>query len=260
MWRKTAVAAALAVVTASCATTSFGPGDPKKLPKDPSPTLGGAITYVEAFVDHYRDRANSAANGRQWFEIPAFLGVFGGAVASASGGSDGGLIGAGVSSVATASNGYYAPKAKAALYRQAADAMSCVLLVGNGLTPYQSSLTTKSLVSGQDDRAVFLEMQGAAWSIERILAERLSNAGALPDAAGLAAEYEKLVAERTAKKAEAVNAVTASGTNTAEVAAIAANSAGADAARASLAAQSVALAARLQFHADLQLCVLRMKG
>lgn len=240
---------------ASCATASFGPGTPGP-PTVTTQDLAGGIAYIDTFVVLYRQRANAAANGRQWFEIPAFLGIFGGAVASASGGSDGGLIGAGVASLANAGNDYYAPRTKAGLYRQAFDAMSCVQQVGAGLQAFDASQRALIVSNAGENQRIYLEMRAAAWGIERILAERLSNTGALPDAAGLAAEYEKLVAERQAKGAEA--AALAQTTAARKFAALAS---GADpsAIRAEEAVETAARTAALQLHANLQLCVLRMK-
>lgn len=245
-------AAISALALSSCATTSFGPGTPLA-PTVTSRDLAGGIAYVGTFVSLYRDRANAAANGRQWFEVPAFLAVFGGAVASATGGSDGGLIGAGVASLANAGNGYYAPRTKAALYRQAGDAMVCVQQVGSGLQAYSITQKTMALAGAGGELTTYLEMQGAAWAIERILGERLSNTGALPDAAGLAAQFEKLVTEREAKaKAAGDQAKAAGATSAADLAAETARAASAvEAARTTLAAaEAEAAAARAEAKAD----------
>ena len=240
---------------ASCATTSFGPGTPAP-PTVTTQDLAGGIAYVDTFIVLYRERANSTTNGRQWFEVPAFLGIFGGAVASASGGSDGGLIGAGVASLANAGKTYYAPRTKAGFYRQAFDAMSCVQQVGAGLQAFDASQRALIVSNAGEDQTIYLEMRAAAWGIERILAERLSNTGALPDGAGLAAEFEKLVAERQARGAEA--AVLAQTTAAPKFAALA-NGADSSAIQAEVAVETAARTAALQLHADLQLCVLRMK-
>lgn len=243
-----------ALTLAGCATTSFGPGTPAD-PTVTSQDLAGGIAYVDTFIVLYRDRANELANGRQWFEVPAFLGIFGGAVASAGGASDGGLVGAGIASLANAGNTYYSPKERAALFRQASDAMSCVQLVGAGLTAFEPTQKSMLVASAGDDATLFLQMRSAAWAIERILAERLSNTGALPDAAGLAAEYEKLAAERqTAEREAAARAGTTAETS---LAAQNPNRAQIEAART---LNTAALTKALQFHADLQLCVLRMKS
>lgn len=70
------IAVAGSLVFGGCATTSFAPPE-VVLEKRDAPLFGDAVADVDAFISKYRRSTRSTANGRQYFEIPALLGVVG---------------------------------------------------------------------------------------------------------------------------------------------------------------------------------------
>ena len=99
-----------ALALPGCATTSFAP--PRvDLQSRSAPTFEDAIADVDVFILKYRSFARDVANGRQYFEVPAFLGSVAAVAATAFGASSDATIGAGAASaVLGGGRAYYAPR------------------------------------------------------------------------------------------------------------------------------------------------------
>ncbi len=168
--------------------------------------VAGTFTLIDTFVAAIRCSAHASANGRQAFEIPAFLATTGAALAGAlGGGATYGILGTGASSAFNAGKGYWDPKAKAAVYDHALDAMLCIKSEAVGIPAYkfdnavvEQDLMGKALsavggkargagVTVSADEQYFMMVSAAAFSVERVLAQRLSNMGTI-DASAIAAE------------------------------------------------------------------------
>jgi hypothetical protein len=159
-------------------------------------TTVGAIELVDQFIVAYRDAQSANADARQGFEVPAFIATLGAIAATAfGGGRDGVLVGGTASALFRSGNAYYAPKSKAAMYDSALDGMFCIQQIATGAKPLEV-VAASSEGAGADepeDPTVYYLIRNGALSVERILKVRLSNAGSLTDASGIAAEYEASV-------------------------------------------------------------------
>ena len=220
---------------AGCATTSFAPppvavnyyqegdnsalcraGGPRQTTVTVTRTVAGAYRLVDKFIETYRCSAHSAANGRQAFEIPAFVATTGAALAGALGGGVGyGIAGTAANSAFTSGNKYWDPKAKATIYDHALDALLCVKTEAVGIPAYKfdqatAEATTEAATRARDgeppvtvevpaEKQYFEMVSSAAFSIERILAHRLSSMAPV-DAGAVAAELAKAI--EAARKAE----------------------------------------------------------
>lgn len=90
-------------------------------------TVDGAMYLIDNFELAYRCAEKSLANGRRYFEVPAFLLGVAGIVGPSLGlTEDGKLVAGAGSSVLTAGNGYFAPKAKAGVLNAAHSAVVCI--------------------------------------------------------------------------------------------------------------------------------------
>ena len=202
----------------------------------------GALLLVNNFILTYRCQADRAAEGRQYFEVPGFISIIGGAAAAAFGAPAGVAIGTGaVSAALNQGKSYYAPKGKAVVLNDGLDALLCIQNEAVGIDPY----TLKTLSAAQEatgsgststpetptvagtalvgadqstdgpevfvssQRQYFEMVRTALFAVERVVAQRLSNAGAAFDASGVIAELEKLNKEEAEKKDEAGDASTA---------------------------------------------------
>jgi hypothetical protein len=170
----------------------------------------GAITLVDRFIVAYRSAQNANADARQAFEVPAFVATIGAVAATAfGGGPDAVLAGGTANAIFKGGNAYYAPKAKAAMFGSAHNAMTCVQAVATGAKPYEvETLTAKIAVRGgqAEDPTIYYLIRNGALSIDEILRTRLSNAGSVTDAAGIAAEYEASVKKELEARAAAEKA------------------------------------------------------
>lgn len=181
----------------------------------------GAYRLVDAFIETYRCSAHSVANGRQALEIPAFLATTGAAGAVAlGGGSTFGIIGTGASSLFNAGNQYWDPKLKAAIYDHALDALLCIKTEAVGIPAYkfdnaaaekarsagfQEPGKQVSTVTVTPEKQYFEMVSAAAFSVERILAQRLSSMAPV-DAAAVAAQLKDAMEATAAKEKERENA------------------------------------------------------
>jgi hypothetical protein len=229
------LSAAAALPLSACATTSFSPPSvnlenetyvrgsnvswgqrcmpvehvqPVKIEQ----TVDGARALIKNFVYMYRCRAHSAANGRQAFEVPAFLALIGATTAVAFGaGHDVAVAGGAASSLFNGGKAYYDPKQKAEIYDHSIDALLCIQTEAVGIDALdivQLDATQKqlgSLLAGRfdlDDRdddelevsaskRYFDLIAASLLSVERVTAHRLSNVGSY-DPEGVVAQIERL--------------------------------------------------------------------
>jgi hypothetical protein len=204
------------------------PNDKRRAPTI-KPNVDGAIRLINNFVLTYRCQADRAAEGRQFFEVPSMLATIGGATAAAFGAAPGVAIGTGAFS-ATMGQGksYYAPKDKAVVLNDGMDALLCIQNEAVGVDPF----TLKTLAAAQENsgspppkttdegkgntreitllgvgeqapshepevsvsygQQYFVMVRSALFSVERVVAQRLSAAGTPFDASGVVAEIEQL--------------------------------------------------------------------
>lgn len=150
----------------------------------------GAMALVDNFMLAYRCAAHEAADGRQLFQIPSFFLAAAAVTGSAFGLNKDQLLGLGVgSAVFKAGNDYLAPKQKAAILDSAIDALTCIKAEGTGMTFFDTRNTDGSAFRMQMtdaasgtfeipvERQYFEMMSAALFSVERVLARRLSGAG-----------------------------------------------------------------------------------
>ena len=185
-----------------------------------SRNVAGTFTLIDTFVAAIRCSAHASANGRQGFEIPAFLATTGAALAGAlGGGATYGILGTGASSAFNAGKGYWDPRTKAAVYDHALDAMLCIKTEAVGIPAYKfENAVVEQTVTGNilkslgartrmgsvtvgADEQYFMMVSAAAFSVERVLAQRLSNMGTV-DASAVAAELKVAVEEVRKKEIE----------------------------------------------------------
>lgn len=173
--------------------------------------VDGALRLISNYALTYRCQRDRAAEGRQFFEVPSMLATLGGATAAAFGAPAGVAIGTGAFSAAAGQGkSYYAPKDKAQVLNDGLAAILCVQNAAVGVDPY----TLRTLSAAQADNAganpsapfteggaqveisygrqYFEMIRSSLFSIEEVVAQRLSAAGTPFDAAGVIAEIEKI--------------------------------------------------------------------
>ena len=178
-------------------------------------TVAGTQALINNFIYLYRCSAHSAANGRQAFEVPALIVGLGTATAMAFGAPPDVAIGGGAATAGlNAGKSYYDPKLKAAIYDSALDALLCIKTEAVGIDPLTlgaisaietdgangRALTSSGGVSVTAEQRYFAIVSASLLSVERVLAQRLSNVGSF-DPAGVIAEI-KTLAEEARKKTE----------------------------------------------------------
>lgn len=164
----------------------------------------------------YRCRAHSAANGRQIFEVPALLVGLGTASAMAFGApADVAIAGGAGAAGLNAGKNYYGPKQKAAIFDSSLDALLCIKTEALGIDPFtleaisliekeggnKLNLVDSSQALVTTDKRYFELVSASLLSVERVLAQRLSNVGSF-DPAGVIAEIKTLADEVREKTAE----------------------------------------------------------
>lgn len=176
---------------------------------DPIPikkTAGGTQALINNFIYMYRCRAHSAANGRQAFEVPSLLTGLGTATALAFGApSEVAIAGGAATAGLNAGKNYYDPQQKAAIYDSALDALLCIKTEAVGVDPITLSAMSSIESGGASGRQIvssggvvvtteerYFELVSASlFSVERVLAQRLSKVGTF-DPAGVIAEIKTL--------------------------------------------------------------------
>jgi len=227
--------ATCAAALSGCATTSFAPppvavnydgdrdhsglcraGGSRPVTVTVQRNVAGAYSLVDTFIETYRCAAHSAANGRQAFEIPAFVATTGAALATAvGGGATYGIVGTAANAAFNAGGKYWDPKLKAGIYDHSLDALLCVKTEAVGIPAYKFDQAAAeaaeeaaasarngqpaSIVEVSAEQQYFEMVSAAAFSIERILAHRLSNMAPV-DAGAVAAELRNAI--DAARKAE----------------------------------------------------------
>lgn len=101
------------------------------------PGVTGALRLIDNYILTYRCQRDRAAEGRQFFEVPAFLGMAGAATAAALGAGPIVAIAAGAASATLDhTKQYYAPQQKAKVFADGLQAMLCIQGEAVGVDPY----------------------------------------------------------------------------------------------------------------------------
>jgi hypothetical protein len=187
------------------------------------PDVLGALQLTNNFIVTYRCASREAADGRQFFEVPSFLAIAAAALGPSFGLNEDERLGLGAgAAIFNAGKAYYAPKEKAGILDSAIDALLCIKTESVGVSFFDTREATQDaqandtrirsplVVAGSGgiqidvDRQYFEMVSASLFSVERILAQRLSNVGTY-DAEGIVAQIEKLQAERKTRE-DAANA------------------------------------------------------
>lgn len=243
-----------ALALCGCATTSFAPPivnmeqelrfkrtqtffyavcSPKPGEKHKAITsdVDGALLLINNYLLTYRCQRDRAAEGRQFFEVPAFLGMAGAATAAALGAGPVVAIAAGAGSATLDhTKRYYAPQEKAQVLTDGLQAMLCIENEAVGIDAYtikaisqvqQSSGTPAvaqpatlegavpppedpgSAIYVSSDRQYFEMIRSALFSVEQIVAQRLSSSGKQFDTAGVLAQIKAFAKQAEEAKTEA---------------------------------------------------------
>lgn len=173
--------------------------DPIPIGKDAE----GAMTLTNNFIYYYRCASHSAGNGRQAFEIPAFLTLVGTATAAAFGaGSDVVIAGGAANATLDGAKDYYAPMTKASIYDSALDAFLCIKSTAAGVQPFviggQNAVKTRDALAAanvegyfEPERQYFELVSSSLFTVERIAADRIRSTGRY-DPAGVVAQIQTL--------------------------------------------------------------------
>jgi len=142
-----------------CATTSFAPPHvnlhqtttslsackPAGAAVDITPDVDGAQALIDNYLQAYTCAMEWAGDGRQAFEIPAFLSLVGSTTAIALGaGKNVAIAGGAGNSVFTAGNSYFAPGERAAILASAVDAFACIQAEAAGVDAFDKPEPPKS--------------------------------------------------------------------------------------------------------------------
>lgn len=207
-----------------CATTSFAPprvdfhqkmtnarlgsncewtaSDGPELPED----VAGGRTLIRNYFDAYECAMRATANGRQAFEVPAFLALVGSTTAVALGaGPNVAIAGGAGNSIFTAGNSYYAPSEQTAILSDAVDAIACIQTEAIGISPTkyedvseQQTRSSRRSREGGSKVEVTVENQyfdmisSKLANVHGFAAARLAGRGSL-NAGSVAAEIEALI-------------------------------------------------------------------
>ena len=250
-----------AMALAGCTTTSFAPPNvnfqkavdysdaghhcgPKTVGTDLEHNVDGARRLIDNFIISYRCAAHSAADGRQFFEVPSFLATTLGAAAGAIGAGTHVAIGTTVTSgILNGGKSYYSPQQKADMYDSALDALLCIKTEAVAI----DALTIAKVSAVQEQKGAQLAtlkanlgvvaepevmvsaskqyfdlVAASLLSVERVLSQRLSAAGAAFDPEGVIAQIKNLTKEEEEAKTDADGSATDAANATAEDAANAA--------------------------------------
>ncbi|HEX2764427.1 MAG TPA: hypothetical protein VHM92_11395 [Allosphingosinicella sp.] len=223
-----------AVPLSACASLSFAPpgvsvkqvDTGRRASGDCVASVGGdtigrgvanAQKLIDNFIDAYRCARSSAANGRQIFEVPSFLALVGGATAAALGaGRDVAILTGAANSALTGGKAYYVPQEKADIFDHALDALLCIKTQSVGVDAFtigkkaekQRAEAAAAETSGDGgsvnipyDEQYYVMIEAALLSVERVLAQQLSESGKF-DPAGIVAQIEKLSKEAADARGE----------------------------------------------------------
>lgn len=178
----------MALTISGCATASFAPpeisykktmnydtntsklcSDRRKgqTSTDIGENFSGAMQVIDNFALGYRCAAREAAEGRAYFEVPAFLIGTTAVIGQTLGISEDATIGLAAATVAARQgNSYLAPQEKALLLNSALDAVNCIQLEAVGITGFGSSViaepSAESPVPSQTDKQAIDEIAKGA--------------------------------------------------------------------------------------------------
>jgi len=203
-----------ASLKADCTLTQ---GTGAELPEN----VAGARALIRNYFDAYECAMRVSANGRQAFEIPAFLALAGTTTAVALGaGPNVAIAGGAGNSIFSAGKNYYDPRQQTAILGDAIDALSCLQSEAIGISPtvieavseQQADRGFRSASTGGGTVQVTVEVQyfdmiyAKLANIHAIATDRLATRGNL-NAGSVASEIELLAnkvreAEEAKRKAK----------------------------------------------------------
>lgn len=177
----------------------------------------GARRLISNFILTYRCQAHRAAEGRQMFEVPGFVVAAGAATAAAFGAPADVAIGAGAAGAALGQGkSYYAPQAKARVFDDGLEALLCINNEAVGIDAFtlkaisdveetngDTAQTALQVAQSPDEdsggevsvssRHQYFDMiRAALFSVERVVAQRLSASGTPFDTESVLTEIEAL--------------------------------------------------------------------
>ena len=167
--------------------------------------VSGTISLVDNYHASYDCWRGLAANGRQYFQIPAFLSLIGSTTAVALGaGQNVAILGSAGNSASNAANNYYSPAEQTEILNHALDAISCIRSEATGTPAYtalapassqqRAAMNALGLTGAQVEITYERQYHGMVRSrleaIDHIVAQRLSRRGSF-DPAGVAAEIRE---------------------------------------------------------------------
>lgn len=227
MSRSKLIFAASLMALPACTTTSFAPPSVNsdqvmtngsltrdcRLTATNNGTIGedvsGAISLVGNYHSSYQCWRRLAADGRQGFQIPAFISLIASTTAVAFGaGPNVAIAGSAGNSLFTAGNNYYAPAEQAEILNHGLDAITCIRSEATG-TPAYAALPalgneerrlqrvagiTDPTVEISSDRQYYNMVRSRLEAVDIVIAQRLMRRGTF-DAAGVAAQIREAAKE-----------------------------------------------------------------
>jgi hypothetical protein len=184
--------------------------------------VDGALALIDNYILTYRCQRDRASEGRQYFDLPSFLSLGGGAAAAAFGAPAAIAIGTGAASAAFGSGKrYYSPVEKSKVLSDGITAMLCIHNEavgidgptleaisqvqdtsgalpdppkgkGAGSGAHDEDTPLGAAVSVTAERQYFNMVSTALWSVEQLMADRLRDYGKEFDMSGVQAELDKL--------------------------------------------------------------------
>ena len=181
----------LSIALSACTSLSFSPPPVDLTGKLKPQDVDQAGVLVDTYLNAYRRAASAAANGRQWFQVPALLALAGGATAVGLGaGSDVAIATGAGAAILNGVDAYYAPKDKVPILYAAINAIVCIKQESVGVPALK--IPQAQAIAEQAPNAQKADGSGLAFSlqeqyfslvvaslikVESILAQRLSNVG-----------------------------------------------------------------------------------
>lgn len=167
-------------------------------------TVAGAQRVIDLHLFVYDCAMRQAADGRQAFEIPAYLGAVGTATAVVFGAGSDVLIAGGVNSaVMNRGKGYFDPQRKAEIYLRALSAMRCIKAESIGVPAFDPQFQKaaadmvapgQSAITLTPAEQYYGMIEAALGTVRDVAADRLRGVGSF-DPASLQAEIIKLSAD-----------------------------------------------------------------
>jgi hypothetical protein len=163
--------------------------------------LSSAINLIDNYSGAYGCALQSAANGRQYFQIPSQLAALIGIASAAFGGSRDLAVGSGMAAATfNSANGYWAPQDKAKIFDSAVDAIECIRMAAVGLEPYKLDQEQPQGLADEDAVPIpvawryYESIYSALSQVNRVAGSRLRETGKY-DPDGLVAQIKTLTDE-----------------------------------------------------------------